>query len=204
MTDRSQFRADWHDYNGGIYFVTVCCKDKSHYFGAIENGEIILSIPGMLINRQIEELPTHFHGLEVLNHVIMPNHIHLVLSVSSVPPCPPVGTLFKASATATGNTASENTATSMPEKTTHLNLGCLKPKMHGHITADFHHNSTLSIIMRSLKGGVTRECGRRNIEFAWQPRYHEHIIRNQQAFDNIMNYVDNNVDNWNRDCFNAG
>lgn len=204
MTDRSQFRADWHDYNGGIYFVTVCCKDKSHYFGAIENGEIILSIPGMLINRQIEELPNHFHGLEVLNHVIMPNHIHLVLSVSPVPPCPPVWTLFKASATATENTASENTATSMPEKTPHLNLGCLKPKMHGHTTADFHHNSTLSIIMRSLKGGVTRECGRRNIEFAWQPRYHEHIIRNQQAFDNIMNYVDNNVANWNSDCFNAG
>ena len=201
MTDRCQFRADWHDYNDGIYFVTICCKDKSHYFGAIENGEMRLSIPGTIIDRQIAALPTHFPGLELLNHVIMPNHVHIILSVSPKPvvsPPPvgtlPVGTLFKASATAS--------QPATPEPTPHPNLGCLKPKMHGPATADFHHNSTLSVIVRCLKGGVTRECGRRNIKFAWQPRFHEHIIRNQQAFDNIMNYVDNNVANWHSDCFN--
>ena len=117
MTDRCQFRADWHDYNDGIYFVTICCKDKSHYFGAIENGEMRLSIPGTIIDRQIAALPTHFPGLELLNHVIMPNHVHIILSISTKPvvsPPPvgtlpvgtlpvgtlPVGTLFKASATA--------------------------------------------------------------------------------------------------------
>ena len=230
MTDRCQFRADWHDYNDGIYFVTICCKDKSHYFGAIENGEMRPSIPGTIIDRQIAALPTHFPGLELLNHVIMPNHVHIILSVSPTPPVSPppvgtlpmgtlpvgtlpvgtlpvgtlpVGTLFKASATAP-QPAQPNPApqSAPPEPAPHPNLGCLKPKMHGPVTADFHHNSTLSVIVRCLKGGVTRECGRRNIKFAWQPRFHEHIIRNQQAFDNIMNYVDNNVANWHRDCFN--
>ncbi len=238
MTDRCQFRADWHDYNDGIYFVTICCKDKSHYFGAIENGEMRPSLPGTIIDRQIAALPTHFPGLELLNHVIMPNHVHIILSVSPKPvgTLPvgtlPVGTLFKASATASQSappnpatpepipqpapapqpappnpapqTAQPNPAPqpAPPNPTSHPNLGCLKPKMHGPATADFHHNSTLSVIVRCLKGGVTRECGRRNIKFAWQPRFHEHIIRNQQAFDNIMNYVDNNVANWHRDCFN--
>lgn len=36
----------------------------------------------------------------------------------------------------------------------------------------------------------------------WQSRFHEHIIRNQRAFDNIMDYIDNNVARWDQDCFN--
>ena len=28
-------RAIWHDYNGGIYFVTICTKNREHYFGEI-------------------------------------------------------------------------------------------------------------------------------------------------------------------------
>ena len=28
-------RANWHDYNGGVYFVTICTKNREHYFGEI-------------------------------------------------------------------------------------------------------------------------------------------------------------------------
>ncbi len=28
-------RANWHDYNGGIYFITICTKNREHYFGEI-------------------------------------------------------------------------------------------------------------------------------------------------------------------------
>ncbi len=35
----------------------------------------------------------------------------------------------------------------------------------------------------------------------WQRNYHEHIIRNQRAFENIMNYIDTNIEKWNQDCF---
>ncbi len=28
-------RAYWHDYNGGIYFITICTKNREHYFGEI-------------------------------------------------------------------------------------------------------------------------------------------------------------------------
>ena len=28
-------RAKWHDYNGGIYFITICTKYRMHYFGEI-------------------------------------------------------------------------------------------------------------------------------------------------------------------------
>lgn len=35
---RKSPRADFHDYSGGDYFITICTKNKSHYFGEITNG----------------------------------------------------------------------------------------------------------------------------------------------------------------------
>ena len=37
---RNKFRNDtaralWHDYNGGAYFITICTKNREHYFGDI-------------------------------------------------------------------------------------------------------------------------------------------------------------------------
>ena len=35
---RKKIRANFHDYSGGLYFVTICTQDKHHYFGKITNG----------------------------------------------------------------------------------------------------------------------------------------------------------------------
>ena len=35
----------------------------------------------------------------------------------------------------------------------------------------------------------------------WQRNYYEHIIRNEQAYQNISNYIINNPANWNADKF---
>lgn len=39
------------------------------------------------------------------------------------------------------------------------------------------------------------------LEFAWQPRYHDHKIRGVQDGNNISDYIENNVYNWESDCF---
>lgn len=35
----------------------------------------------------------------------------------------------------------------------------------------------------------------------WQRNYHEHIIRNEQSYQNISNYIINNPAKWNKDKF---
>ena len=35
----------------------------------------------------------------------------------------------------------------------------------------------------------------------WQSRYHDAVVRNRQAFDEIMRYIDYNIINWHNDCF---
>ena len=83
MSDRHTFRAEWHDYNSGIYFVTICSKDKQHIFGRIENGIMIMSDIGKIINECLTSIPNHHKDVELWNHVVMPNHIHIVLVVGA-------------------------------------------------------------------------------------------------------------------------
>ena len=35
----------------------------------------------------------------------------------------------------------------------------------------------------------------------WQRSFHDHIIRNQQAYEKIWNYVEYNALKWEEDCF---
>ena len=35
----------------------------------------------------------------------------------------------------------------------------------------------------------------------WQRGYHDHVIRTIQSYNNIQNYIQNNVANWNQDTF---
>lgn len=177
MSDRHQYRADWHEYNEGVFFVTVCCAEKRHYLGEISDGKMVTSAIGDIVESHIRSIAQHFPDVEILNHVVMPNHVHLII--------------------AAGCSAATRT-----QPTVATNRGCLKPRQHGpREVQNFHHNNRLSVIMRCLKGGIKREAGRRGIEFSWQSRFYDHIIRNRRSFENIMNYVDSNVENWETDRF---
>ena len=52
-------RASWHAYNGGIYFVTICTKDRVHYFGEISNGEMKLTEIGKITQKRIQQIAEH-------------------------------------------------------------------------------------------------------------------------------------------------
>ncbi|MGN0205812.1 MAG: hypothetical protein ACI4BC_01085, partial [Muribaculaceae bacterium] len=85
MSDRHAFRTQWHDYNSGIYFVTICSKDKRHIFGSIKNSVMILSDVGKIVERCILDIANHHTNVELWNHVVMPNHTHMVICVGAQP-----------------------------------------------------------------------------------------------------------------------
>ena len=58
--NRQTVRAKWHDYNGGEYFITICTKDREHFFGTITNGETHLSEIGSFVKTQIENVQSHY------------------------------------------------------------------------------------------------------------------------------------------------
>lgn len=59
-------------------------------------------------------------------------------------------------------------------------------------------SKTLGSIVRGFKSAVTKQIGFP----VWQRNYHEHIIRNANAFTKISNYILNNPAQWHCDMFN--
>jgi putative transposase len=61
---------------------------------------------------------------------------------------------------------------------------------------------SLSQIMGAFKttsSKLIHEAG--NIDFAWHRSFHDHIIRDEKAYLNIVNYIENNPNSWNKDKF---
>lgn len=63
-------------------------------------------------------------------------------------------------------------------------------------------SKTIGSIVRGFKIGVTKWVrDNTDIETLWQRNYYEHIIRNQQSYDTISNYILNNPQKWAEDKF---
>ncbi|MCC8146630.1 MAG: hypothetical protein LIO93_09385 [Bacteroidales bacterium] len=62
-------------------------------------------------------------------------------------------------------------------------------------------SQNLSSIIRGYKTGVSVKARRINPDFKWQTRYHDHIIRNDNSYAKIVNYIENNPILWIKDKF---
>jgi putative transposase len=45
----------WDYGSRGLYFITICTKDRNHYFGEIENDEMVLNELGLIVNSEWEK-----------------------------------------------------------------------------------------------------------------------------------------------------
>lgn len=176
LPTRKKNRAEFHDYSGGDYFVTICTQDKIQYFGKIIDGEMRLSEIGKYCHTQLDELRKHYPYCEVPLFIVMPNHIHAIISI--------VGTHGSCVRKDDQNDTHGNDNT----KRTH------EPCVPTVRTA-------LSVVIGGLKRAVTMYARRNNIEFGWQSRYHDHIIRGTRDGNKIAKYIENNVVRWAQDCF---
>jgi putative transposase len=49
------------------------------------------------------------------------------------------------------------------------------------------------------KTGVKKCATMHHIDFTWQPRFHDHVIRNYNEYIAIRNYILHNIENWKED-----
>ncbi len=68
--------------------------------------------------------------------------------------------------------------------------------LHGTMRAS-SPTKNIETIIRSFKTMVTKEIG----HSIWQRLYHDHIIRNENNYKKIWEYIDTNVIRWENDCF---
>ena len=59
---------------------------------------------------------------------------------------------------------------------------------------------SLATIIRSYKSAVTRWCRHNGYsEFAWQSRFYDHIIRDEESLHILRLYILNNPSKWETD-----
>ncbi|MBP5135822.1 MAG: hypothetical protein ILP23_00650, partial [Paludibacteraceae bacterium] len=61
--------------------------------------------------------------------------------------------------------------------------------------------SWLSVVVRQFKQSVTRYANANALSFAWQTRFHDHIIRDRDEMNGIAKYIEDNVARWESDEF---
>ena len=84
---RNKYRiesARWknRDYGAeGLYYITICTKKNTHFFGAIENAILIPSEAGKIAQQYWTEIPHQFSFMEFDKFQLMPNHLHAILCI---------------------------------------------------------------------------------------------------------------------------
>ena len=101
LPKRKPTRLKNYDYTSkGAYFITICTKDRMELLSKILVGqglapaEYKLTKYGKIAKSQIELLKERYTTIRIDNYVIMPNHIHLLISVpndsAGASPCPTI------------------------------------------------------------------------------------------------------------------
>ena len=95
--NRKKNRLQNYDYSqNGAYFITICTKDRkcnlSEIVGATINRAAYARLTpwGRCVEKAILRIPVCYPGIRLEKYVIMPNHIHLLLMIDTVPGRPRV------------------------------------------------------------------------------------------------------------------
>ncbi len=90
---RRSIRLWGYDYaRTGAYFVTIVTQDRECLFGDITDACVALNDAGRMIERWWKELAKKFPAVETDAFVIMPNHVHgIVIITTDDVAVPPVG-----------------------------------------------------------------------------------------------------------------
>ncbi len=119
----------------------------------------------------------HFPFIFLGEFVVMPNHVHGILGIEkAVLSLNHVDACIDATEAAAGYNQL---------------MASLSPKA-----------GSVSRIIGSFKSACTNKIRTMGIsDFAWQPRFHDHIIRNQKELEKIEDYIRSNPQKWAEDKF---
>ncbi len=168
----------WDYGSNGLYFVSICTKDREHYFGEIIDGKMQLSEIGKNAQKYWCEIPEHFPFVILDEFVVMPNHLHGIVVINK---------------TNDGNNGNQSVAVETPnlDVSTDTDNNCRTAA-----ATKKWKSGTLGVIINQYKRIVCIESREIDADFAWQSRFHDHIIRNNLSDQNIRNYIINNPKKW--------
>ena len=185
------------DYGwNAAYFITICTAEREHFFGEVVEGEMQLSPAGYLAARYWKEIPIHFPFITLDVFVTMPNHVHGILIIDKTDSN---SSTSDRNSTCGGGSGSSGGAINRAATEENLKMKANPGGVTGLKNPMLHDN--LSRVIRWYKGRCTFEIRKVDSAFRWQSRFYDHIIRNQNSFQQIQQYILKNPRCWVQDKF---
>jgi len=176
-------RLQGYDYGqNGAYFITICTKDRVQFFGEIISGTQNIEQGSETQNIGLGSETQNIASLRaspmgVIAHEYwqkIPEHFPFVILDEFVV---------------------------MPNHV-HGILIISKPvqmQESGYANKFGPQSGNISSVIRGYKAGVQSYATNNKIDFGWQPRFHDHIIRDNEEMKRIRKYIIENPGNWFRD-----
>jgi len=167
-------RLEGYDYSqNGMYFVTICAKGREEFFGKIENEKMILLDVGKIVQEELLKTPAIRSNVILDEWVVMPNHLHVIIEICN------------------------------ESDTRRDALQCVSTDDTQYKNKFGPQRNNLASIIRGFKGVTKNKIYQINPDFAWQPRFYDHIIRNDESLNKIREYIQTNPEMWERDRNNV-
>ena len=198
---RRSIRLKGYDYSqAGLYFVTIVCQNREHFFGKIENGKMILNDAGKMVNDEWLKLPKRFHNIRLHEYIVMPNHFHAILEIVNQNENNVGATRVVNLVVDPNNNTIDINQKGQPQGIAPTETPTETPtnkKTLGDIVGAFQSITTVEYI-RGIKTKNWKPFDKK----IWQRNYWEHIIRNKKSYNTISEYIRNNPQKWDDDRLN--
>lgn len=208
---------NWDYSNQGSYFITIIIHQRKHLLGKIINKQLQPSTSGQIVAQEIENMETYQDNVTIDEAIIMPDHIHLLITISPTAPNTPHNQ------TTTPNPLQESKKTkeakevkevkeihefpqSKPQPKPQsdpqpnnppLRQTKLTPAQLENRTK--RRKMTISKLIGKLKQQTSKKINLINNtegKRTWQASYHDHIVRNHDEYHRIKQYIKNNPSKW--------
>lgn len=133
---------------------------------------MLLSEICRMATENLQNVAAHYPYVEIPLFVVMPNHIHAIVII-------------------------DESITKCVETLRATSLCGMN-----HISDIKNGRGLLSVVVGGLKSAITKISNQQMIPFAWQSRFYDHIIRNHNELNSIVEYIKNYIDNRQTDKLN--
>ncbi len=184
LPQRCSMRLRDYDYSQpGAYFASICVQHRKCLFGTIIDGKMQLNKICQIVVECWNHIPQHFPSVELVDYVIMLNHMHGIIAWNitdtGTPHAPESAPNRRGKITSSASTSKN------PKK----RRGEVTSPALGKIMAYFKYQSTKRI-NQYYNRAPTR---------IWQRNYHDHVIRDDKDLQRLRQYIQENPMKWSLD-----
>lgn len=191
-------RLSGYDYSlPGAYFITLVTHQRENLFGEVVDGEMRLNRSGKIVVRALKDLSLHYPHITLGAFVVMPNHVHGIVSIIE-DDIRRGGSHLSDEPTSVQSINGEESFPDVKKTRPYTHISHMrntKMPIHG-----------LSEIVRAFKSFSARRINNLHNTHGttiWQRSYYDHIIRSEQEFHDIWEYIQTNPHNWRKDQLNS-